>query len=83
MGAHSVEVDAYLETADAGHRAALEELRRLIHEVHPEVEEVIEYQIPAFKLGANSDRVRLPRPVREPLLSARGVRRAPGGAGQT
>ncbi len=51
MGSRSVEVDAYLESAAAEHRAALEELRNLIHAVHPDVIEAIQYKMPAFSLA--------------------------------
>ncbi len=42
-------VDAYLAKVPADQRAALEALRRTIRAAAPEADEVISYQIPAFR----------------------------------
>jgi uncharacterized protein YdhG (YjbR/CyaY superfamily) len=44
------EVDRYLGALDPARRAALEELRRMILEVVPGAEQVISYNLPAFKV---------------------------------
>ena len=43
-------IDEYLETVSEPSRAALEELRRRIHTLVPDAEEVISYGIPAFRV---------------------------------
>lgn len=43
-------IDAYLAPLPPGQRAALERLRRVVHEEAPSVEEVIRYGLPAFRL---------------------------------
>lgn len=50
IGNRSAQVDEYLDAASAEHREALESLRELIHEIHPEVDGTIEYKVPTFKL---------------------------------
>jgi len=42
------EVDAYLASVAAAHRAALTALRAAIRKLVPEAEEIISYRIPAF-----------------------------------
>jgi len=44
-------IDEYLEGVSPDQRAALEELRRIIHEAAPGAEEVFSYGLPAFKLN--------------------------------
>jgi uncharacterized protein YdhG (YjbR/CyaY superfamily) len=44
-------IDEYHETFPAELQARMQEIRELVHKVAPEAEEVISYQIPAFKLG--------------------------------
>lgn len=44
-------IDAYHQTFPAEMQERLQSIREVIHEVAPEAEEVISYQIPAFKLG--------------------------------
>lgn len=48
MGTREPEVDSYLETIAPEHRPALDALRHLIHEIHPGIEETIEYKMPMF-----------------------------------
>jgi uncharacterized protein YdhG (YjbR/CyaY superfamily) len=43
-------VDDYIKTFPADIQAILEKMRRIVREVVPEAEEVISYQMPAFKL---------------------------------
>ncbi len=51
MGKRSSDIDHYLAQSPAKHREALVQLRDLIHEVHPAIEESIQYKMPAFSLG--------------------------------
>jgi uncharacterized protein YdhG (YjbR/CyaY superfamily) len=44
-------IDAYLATVAPESKRTLEEIRQLIHRKVPEAQEVISYQMPAFKLG--------------------------------
>ncbi len=46
-------IDDYIAQSPAEMRERLETLRRTIHEVAPEAEEAISYQMPAFKLNGN------------------------------
>jgi uncharacterized protein YdhG (YjbR/CyaY superfamily) len=46
-----IEVDEYLARVPADMRASLQELRRTVREVAPEAEEVVSYQVPAFRLN--------------------------------
>jgi uncharacterized protein YdhG (YjbR/CyaY superfamily) len=50
MGDRSSEVDHYLAQAPENHRDALVRLRDLIHEIHPGIEETIQYKMPTFSL---------------------------------
>lgn len=50
----SAEIDAYLSALDEPKRSTLQQLRRTIHEVAPEVEEGIYYQHPAFWLNGKA-----------------------------
>ena len=43
-------VDAYLTSVSPDRRVALEQLRRTIHSVLPDVEECISYSMPAFRV---------------------------------
>lgn len=43
-------VDEYLASLSDVNRATLQRLRRLIHELVPDAEECISYQLPAFRL---------------------------------
>jgi uncharacterized protein YdhG (YjbR/CyaY superfamily) len=45
-------IDAYLATVTPESKRILEEIRQLIHSRVPEAQEVISYQLPAFKLGS-------------------------------
>jgi uncharacterized protein YdhG (YjbR/CyaY superfamily) len=45
-----VNIDSYLALVPGDYRAALQNLREIIKGIVPEAEEVITYQIPAFKL---------------------------------
>jgi uncharacterized protein YdhG (YjbR/CyaY superfamily) len=47
----AAEVDEYLRGLEEPKRGTLETLRRTIHEIVPEAEEVISYGVPAFRLG--------------------------------
>jgi uncharacterized protein YdhG (YjbR/CyaY superfamily) len=49
-GGREPAIDAYLANASPTNRALLEELRKTIRAVVPEVEECISYRIPAFRL---------------------------------
>ena len=42
-------MDAYLASVPEDRRAALQQLRRAIHEILPDVEECIRYGMPAFR----------------------------------
>jgi uncharacterized protein YdhG (YjbR/CyaY superfamily) len=42
-------IDEYLANVDAPKKAALEHIRKLVHQVVPEAEESISYGMPAFK----------------------------------
>ncbi len=44
-------IDEYLAGLSDDRRTALEDLRRLIHEVAPDAEECISYGMPAFRYG--------------------------------
>jgi uncharacterized protein YdhG (YjbR/CyaY superfamily) len=44
-------VDNYLAKVDPRHRNLLQQLRKTIHALVPEVEECISYRMPAFRLG--------------------------------
>jgi uncharacterized protein YdhG (YjbR/CyaY superfamily) len=44
-------IDTYLATATPESKRILEEIRQLIHQKVPKAQEVISYQMPAFKLG--------------------------------
>lgn len=44
-------MDEYLATVPAGSRQILEEIRAMIKRIVPEAQEVISYQMPAFKHG--------------------------------
>ena len=48
------EVDAYLAALEEPKRGTLEELRRTILEFVPDAEEVISYNVPAFKVGGKT-----------------------------
>jgi uncharacterized protein YdhG (YjbR/CyaY superfamily) len=50
MGERCTKVDAYLEESPTEDRAALEDLRVLIHEIHPTIKETIQYKTPTFTL---------------------------------
>src|SRR3954447_15606292 len=55
LGAMSAaEVDEYLRGLEEPKRSTLETLRRTIHEIVPEAEEVISYGVPAFRLGGKT-----------------------------
>jgi uncharacterized protein YdhG (YjbR/CyaY superfamily) len=47
-------IDEYLRRAKADQRIGLEELRKIVREVAPGVEELISYGIPAFRLNGRS-----------------------------
>ena len=47
-------IDEYLEGVNPDQRAALEALRRTIHEAAPGAEEAISYGLPAFKLNGKA-----------------------------
>jgi uncharacterized protein YdhG (YjbR/CyaY superfamily) len=47
----STEIDRYLGSVDAPRRAVLQELREMILAILPEAEEVISYNMPAFRVG--------------------------------
>jgi uncharacterized protein YdhG (YjbR/CyaY superfamily) len=47
-------VDEYLRGVDEPGRSTLETLRRTIHESIPDVEEVISYRVPAFRVGGET-----------------------------
>lgn len=49
-GMSSEEITAYLETLDEPKRVALQKLRETILEVIPDAEQVISYQLPAFRV---------------------------------
>ena len=42
-------IDEYLANFEAPQRAALERIRKIVHDVAPEAEEVITYGMPGFK----------------------------------
>ncbi|NTW62170.1 DUF1801 domain-containing protein, partial [Candidatus Saccharibacteria bacterium] len=42
-------IDEYLATVGADSKKELEKVRQIIHEIVPEVEEVISYGVPSFK----------------------------------
>lgn len=44
-------IDAYHSTFSGESLERMQAIRKLIHEVAPEAEELISYQIPAFKIG--------------------------------
>jgi uncharacterized protein YdhG (YjbR/CyaY superfamily) len=44
-------IDAYLATVAPESKRILQEIRQLIHRKVPQAQEVISYQLPAFKLG--------------------------------
>ncbi|MFZ4263662.1 iron chaperone [Sphingobacterium sp. HJSM2_6] len=44
-------IDEYHHTVHDEIRNKLESIREIVHQVAPQVEEVISYQIPAFKIG--------------------------------
>jgi uncharacterized protein YdhG (YjbR/CyaY superfamily) len=44
-------VDEYLRAVEEPKRTTLESLRRTIHEIVPDAEEVISYRVPAFRVG--------------------------------
>jgi uncharacterized protein YdhG (YjbR/CyaY superfamily) len=44
-------IDEYLQTLPPEIRAILEQIRQVIHQALPEAEEIISYQIPAFRLN--------------------------------
>jgi uncharacterized protein YdhG (YjbR/CyaY superfamily) len=44
-------IDQYLASAADEARPILDEIRRIVHEVAPQAEETISYQLPAFKQG--------------------------------
>lgn len=44
-------IDEYHATFPADVQERMQQIRKVVNEVAPEVEEVISYQIPAFKLG--------------------------------
>ena len=46
----SQEIDAYLSKLDPMSRGCLEQLRGMIHEFIPGIEECISYQVPAFRI---------------------------------
>ena len=50
MGASDGAIDSYLATLETTQRAALGELRQLMHELVPAVEECISYGLPGFRL---------------------------------
>jgi uncharacterized protein YdhG (YjbR/CyaY superfamily) len=47
-------VDEYLRHVEEPKRSTLEELRRTILEVVPDAEQVISYQVPAFRVGGET-----------------------------
>ncbi len=47
----SHEVDAYLQALDEPQRSTLQTLRQTILEIVPEADEVISYNVPAFRVG--------------------------------
>jgi uncharacterized protein YdhG (YjbR/CyaY superfamily) len=51
VAACSGEVDAYLRAVEEPGRSTLQTLRRTIHEIVPDAEEVISYGVPAFRVG--------------------------------
>ncbi|HEY3725593.1 MAG TPA: DUF1801 domain-containing protein [Solirubrobacteraceae bacterium] len=48
------EIDDYLSAVDEPNRSTLETLRRTILEIVPEAEQVISYQVPAFRVGGQT-----------------------------
>ena len=48
------DVNAYLEALPEPKRSTLEELRRTILEIVPDAEQVISYQVPAFRLDGKT-----------------------------
>jgi uncharacterized protein YdhG (YjbR/CyaY superfamily) len=50
MAGKPTDIDAYLATVPDDRRAALEKLRRAIHELVPDAEECISYAMPAFRV---------------------------------
>ncbi|MGE0394826.1 MAG: iron chaperone [Vicinamibacterales bacterium] len=46
--------NAYLKALPVDHRAALERIRKTVHELEPEIEECISYGLPTFKLGGRT-----------------------------
>ena len=53
MRKHYETVDEYIAVFPKNIQSILEELRRAIRETVPNAEEVISYQMPAFKLNGN------------------------------
>ncbi|MBI4822218.1 MAG: DUF1801 domain-containing protein [Deltaproteobacteria bacterium] len=53
MNAGRTPIDEYLDKVPEAQRAALERVRRIIHEVAPEVEETISYRVPTFDLNGH------------------------------
>ncbi len=50
QGAHSKEVDGYLEAVESGpRRQVLERLRTVIHEAVPGLEETLDFRMPTFR----------------------------------
>lgn len=49
-GMSGEQIDSYLRDLDEPKRTVLQELRRTIHEILPDAEEVISYRVPAFRL---------------------------------
>jgi uncharacterized protein YdhG (YjbR/CyaY superfamily) len=47
----SDEITAYLDTLDEPKRTTLQQLRETILAIHPEVEQGLSYQVPAFRVG--------------------------------
>jgi uncharacterized protein YdhG (YjbR/CyaY superfamily) len=50
----AAEVDEYLRGLEEPKRSTLETLRRTIHQIVPEAEEVISYRVPAFRVGGKT-----------------------------
>ena len=71
-------IDEYHSTFPAEDREKMQAIREIVHKVAPEAEEVISYQIPAFKIGkkfliyysAYANHISLASPWSEALLQA-------------
>jgi uncharacterized protein YdhG (YjbR/CyaY superfamily) len=50
----ATEIDEYLRGVDEPQRSTLQALRRTIREIVPDAEQVISYQVPAFRVGGKT-----------------------------